>query len=62
MDYSKLVWRLRKRAFEYQGEKAIQFDRILKEAIKRKVKAYHKTDKYLMAEMEKSEMLLFRTR
>ena len=44
MDYNKLVWNLRKKAFNYEGEKSTQFDRVLKEAIKRKVIAYSQTD------------------
>ncbi len=63
MNYDKLVWKLRKKAFDKRvAEKDIQFDRILKEAIKRKIQSYHKTEEFLLAEMEKSEKLLFRTR
>lgn len=62
MDYNKLVWNLRKKAFNYEGEKSTQFDRVLKEAIKRKVIAYSQTDEFLLTKMKKDEKLLFRTR
>tara|TARA_R110000851_G_scaffold44245_2_gene108916 strand:- start:4506 stop:4694 length:189 start_codon:yes stop_codon:yes gene_type:complete len=37
MNYDKLVNRLRRKAYNYEGKQEIKFSRILKEAIKRKL-------------------------
>ena len=62
MNYNKLVRRLRQRAFDYQGEKDIQFDRILKEAVQRKIKQHKQTEQYAKTYARQQERLLFITR
>ena len=62
MDYNKLVHKLRQKAFDYKGEKDIQFDRILKEAVQRKIKQYKQTDEYQTRYAKRQERLLFQTR
>ena len=61
MNYSKLVHRLRLKAFDYKGEKDIQFSRILKEAKLRKIKQYEDTDDFKKNYVKKQNRLLFRT-
>jgi hypothetical protein len=46
MNYDKLVRKLRRKAFDYDGEKDVQFDRILKEAVRRKIEQYEQTDEF----------------
>ncbi len=62
MNYDKLVRKLRAKAFDYKGEKDIQFDRILKEAVQRKIKQYEQTDEYRKRYSMKQNRLLFQTR
>jgi hypothetical protein len=62
MNYSKLVSRLRQRAFDYDGAKEVQFSRILKEAIARKVEQYEQTSDYKTRYATRQERLLFVTR
>ncbi len=62
MNYDKLVSRLRRKAFHYEGAKNIQFDRILKEAVQRKIKQYEQTDEYRRRYSMKQNRLLFQTR
>lgn len=62
MNYDRLVHKLRRKAFEYKGEKDIQFDRILKEAVQRKIKQYEQTDEYKRKYVMQQERLLFQTR
>ena len=61
MNYDKLVHKLRQRAFDYKGEKDIQFDRILKEAKQRKIKQYEQSDEYQIKYAKKQERLWFQT-
>ncbi len=62
MNYDKLVRKLRTKAFDYKGAKDIQFDRILKEAVQRKIKQYEQTEAYKRRYRIKEQKLLFRTR
>ena len=62
MNYNKLVIRLRQRAFDYKGEKDIQFSRILKEAVQRKIKQQKQTKQYAKMYAMQQESLLFITR
>ncbi len=62
MNYDKLVRKLRRKAFDYEGAKDIQFDRILKEAVQRKIKQYKQTEEYKRRYRIKEQKLLFRTR
>ena len=62
MNYNKLVIRLRQRAFDYKGEKDIQFSRILKEAVQRKIKQHKQTKQYAKTYAMHQERLLFITR
>ena len=62
MNYNKLVKRLRQRAFDYDDAKGIQFDRILKEAVQRKIKQSKQTDEYKRRYAMRQERLLFITR
>ncbi len=62
MNYDKLVRKLRRKAFDYEGAKDIQFDRILKEAVQRKIKQYKQTDDYKRRYKTNEQQLLFRTR
>ena len=62
MNYERLVMRLRAKAFDYSGEKDIQFSRILKEAILRKVEQYEQTEQFKMRYAMQQEKLLFKTR
>ena len=62
MNYNKLVRRLRQRAFNYDGAKDVQFDRILKEAVQRKIKKYKQTDEYKRRYVIQQQRLLFVTR
>jgi hypothetical protein len=61
MNYDKLVSKLRRKAFDYKGEKGIQFNRILKEAVQRKIKQYKQTKEYKIRYSMKQERLLFQT-
>lgn len=62
MNYDKLVHKLRRKAFDYQGKKDVQFDRILKEAVQRKIKQYKQTEEYRRKYAKREETLLFQTR
>mgnify|MGYP005621866879 CR=1 FL=1 len=62
MNYDKLVRKLRAKAFDYKDAKDIQFDRILKEAVQRKVKQYKQTDEYKRRYSMRQNRLLFQTR
>ena len=62
MNYDKLVHKLRQKAFDYKGEKDVQFDRILKEAKLRKIKQYKQTDEYKRKYSMLQNRLLFKTR
>lgn len=61
MNYAKLTHNLRRKAYNYTGIKAIQFNRILKEAKSRKIKAYTQDDSYNKNYSDKQQRLLFRT-
>jgi hypothetical protein len=61
MNYSKLVHRLRLKAFDYKVEKDDQFSRILKEAKLRKIKQYEDTEEFKKNYIKKENQLLFRT-
>ena len=62
MNYDKLVFKLRKNAFNYTGYKSIQFNRILIEAKKRKLKQYEDTKEFKKRYAIKQNRLLFQTR
>jgi hypothetical protein len=57
MNYEKLVHNLRRKAYDYNGDKEIQFKRILSEAKKRKIANYIDNGRYA----RRQERLLFRT-
>jgi len=61
MNYERLVHNLRRKAYDYNGEKSSQFSRILKEAKSRKIEAYSSDDKYTQRYADKQQRLLFRT-
>ncbi len=61
MNYSKLVTRLRQKAFDYSGKKDIQFSRILKDAVQRKIKQHEQTEQYKGKYAMHQETLLFKT-
>ena len=61
MNYDKLVNRLRNRAFNYEGAKDIQFSRILKEAVKRKLNSKEFKKATSTRQRVIDEQLLFRT-
>ncbi len=56
MNYEKLVHNLRRKAYDYNGEKEVQFKRILSQAKKRKI-ANHIDNTYA----KRQEILLFKT-
>ena len=62
MNYDKLVHKLRRKAFDYEGKKDVQFDRILKEAVQRKIKQYKQTEEHQRKYAKREERLLFQTR
>ena len=62
MNYDILVYKLRLKAFDYKGKKDIQFDKILKEAVQRKIKQYKETDEYKKIYSDRQNRLLFQTR
>jgi transcription antitermination factor NusA-like protein len=57
MNYDKLVHNLRRKAYDYNGDKDIQFKRVLREAKKRKIANYIDNGSYA----RRQERLLFRT-
>ncbi len=57
MNYEKLVHNLRRKAYDYNGEKEVQFKRILSQAKKRKIANYIDN-----TYSKRQERLLFRTR
>lgn len=57
MNYVRLVNKLRQKAFDYKDEKDIQFQRILKEAKRRKLNQHYNFEYHKMMD----EKLLFRT-
>lgn len=61
MNYDKLVIKLRRKAFDYTGAKDVQFSRVLKEAIHRKVEQYEQTEQFKKAYAKKENKLLFIT-
>ncbi len=62
MNYDKLVRKLRRKGFDYEGAKDIQFDRILKEAVQRKIEQYEQTEQFKRKYVREQERLLFTTR
>ena len=62
MNYDKLVFNLRQKAFNYNGIKGNQFDRILKEAVKRKINQYKQTNEFKKRYSSREQRLLFMTR
>ena len=57
MNYERLVHNLRKKAYDYNDDKAEQFIRILSEAKRRKIANYNDN-----SYSKRQERLLFRTR
>lgn len=57
MNYERLVHNLRKKAYDYNDDKAEQFSRILSEAKTRKIANYNDN-----SYSKRQERLLFRTR
>lgn len=62
MNYEKLVGNLRRKAYDYNDDKAEQFSRILSEAKRRKIANYRNDKEWQKAYAKKEERWLFRTR
>ncbi len=62
MNYTKLVNNLRKKAYDYNDDKAEQFSRVLLEAKKRKIDSYKDNKRYQEGYAKRQERFLFMTK